>query len=281
MRKFFIVFPCLFLFGQLSVAFGQQAQKGWELGAWTGVSHYFGDLNTRFDLSKPGLAVGIAGRYNFNPRLSVGMYGSYGNIRANDASSKNDFERVRNLNFRSNIFELSTQMEFNFLRYVHGDRDYPFSPYLFGGISVFGYDPVTEFEGVRYSLRDFGTEGQFFGEEYSLTQMALVYGMGVKFDINTEWSVNIEVSARRLFTDYLDDVSQTYADKDELFSLRGPIAVELADRSNPLDREIYNIGQPGRQRGDSRNTDAFSFIRVGVMRYFGYLPCPEILKAYW
>jgi hypothetical protein len=275
----FLLLSIIILNGELAT--GQQAQKGWELGAWAGLSHYFGDLNTSFDLSKPGLAAGLAGRYNFNPRLSVAFYGSYGSIRGNDAWSENDFERIRNLNFSSNLFELSSQFEFNFLRYVHGDKDYPFSPYLFGGLSIFSFNPTTELEGQRYKLRDYGTEGQFFGDEYSLIQPAMVYGMGVKFDINTEWSVNVEISARRLFTDYLDDVSKAYPDKDELLSLRGPLAVSLSDRSNPQDREIYNIGQAGRQRGDSRNTDTFSFLRIGVMRYFGYLPCPEILKSYW
>lgn len=259
----------------------QVAQKGWELGAWAGLSHYFGDLNTSFDLSRPGIGAGLSGRYNFNPRIAIGFNGNYGRIGADDARSKNDFERARNLNFRSNIFELSGQLEFNFLQYIHGDRDYGFTPYLFGGFSVFGFNPTTTLDGVRYRLRDLGTEGQFFGDEYSLLQVGLVYGFGFKFDLNADWSINIELSARRLFTDYLDDVSRTYPDPDELLSFRGPIAVALSDRSSPADRERFNIGQPGFQRGNSRDRDSFSFFKVGIMYYFGYLPCPEILKNYW
>jgi hypothetical protein len=279
MNKYAFVFVILLSTGAQGLA--QYAQKGWELGAWAGLSHYFGDLNTSFDLSRPGIAGGLSGRYIFNPRISVGFNANYGRISADDARSKNEFERARNLNFRSNLFEISSQLEFNFLKYVHGDRDYPFSPYLFGGISAFGFNPVTELDGVRYSLRDYGTEGQFFGDEYSLFQLGLVYGMGVKFDINTDWSINIELSARRLFTDYLDDVSGRYPDKDELFSLRGPVAVQLSDRSLAENRELFNIGQAGRQRGNSRDNDSFSFFRVGVMYYFGYLPCPEILRNVW
>lgn len=270
----------IFIFIQFQLVQGQ-SYKGWELGAWTGVSYYFGDLNTAFNLNKPGLAGGLSGRYNFNPRLSLGFNANYGSISADDKLSKNEFELARNLNFRSNIFEISSQFEFNFLRYVHGDKNYSFSPYLFGGVSAFSFKPVTELEGVNYSLRDYGTEGQFFGEEYNLFQMGLVYGMGIKFDLNVDWSINVEVSLRKLFTDYLDDVSDTYPDKDELQSLRGPIAVALSDRSTEENREIFNIGQQGRQRGNSRDNDSFNFIRVAALYYFGYLPCPEILKNYW
>ena len=252
------------------------AQKGWEIGGWAGASYYFGDLNTNFDLSRPGPAVGAAARYNFNSRLSLGMSTNYGRISGSDENSSNDFERARNLNFTSNIFDLSFNLEFNFLDYVHGSKDYPFTPYVFAGASFFSFNPKTQFEGEWVNLRDQGTEGQFFGEEYFLIQPALNYGLGFKIDLNSDWSLNFIISARKLFTDYLDDVSTVYPDKDELFSLRGPTAVALADRSTIEDMERYRIGQAGVQRGNSRDTDSYNFIQVGVMYYFGYLPCPDI-----
>lgn len=258
------------ILGQIS------AQKGWEIGGWAGVAYYFGDLNTNFDLSRPGPALGAAARYNFNSRLSLGMSANYGRVSGTDENSANDFERARNLNFTSNVFDLSFNLEFNFLNYVHGSRDFPFTPYVFAGASVFSYNPMTQFEGEWVNLRDQGTEGQFLGEEYFLIQPALNYGLGFKVDLNADWSLNFVISARKLFTDYLDDVSTVYPDKDELFSLRGATAVALADRSTLEDREQYRIGQAGVQRGNSRDTDSYNFIQVGAMYYFANLPCPEI-----
>lgn len=252
------------------------AQKGWEIGGWAGVAYYFGDLNTNFDLSRPGPALGASARYNFNSRLSLGMSTNYGRISGSDENSSNDFERARNLNFTSNVFDLSFNLEFNFLDYVHGSKDFPFSPYVFAGASFFSYNPKTQLEGEWINLRDQGTEGQFLGEEYFLIQPALNYGLGFKIDLNADWSLNFIISARKIFTDYLDDVSTVYPDKDELISLRGPIAVALSDRSTIEDREQYRIGQAGVQRGNSRDTDSYNFIQVGVMYYFGYLPCPDI-----
>lgn len=270
MRILVLLFSIFFTFGTI------QAQRGWELGAWAGVSYYFGDLNTTFNLTKPGPAAGAAARFNFNNRLALKFDLSYGRIYADDADSRNAFELARNLSFSSNIFEFSGQFEFNFMPYIHGSEDYPFTPYLFGGLSVYYFNPKAEFEGQQYALRDMGTEGQFTGNEYFLVQPAFVYGGGMKFDLSEEWSVNVEVSARRIFTDYLDDVSGVYADKDEILALRGPVAVSLSDRSTLEDREIFLIGQPGRQRGNSKDRDSFNFIKIGLMYYFGYLPCPEV-----
>jgi hypothetical protein len=261
------------LFFTASDIFGQ---RGWELGGWGGVSYYFGDLNTNFDLSRPGPGAGLAGRYNFNTRLSLYMGLNYGRITGSDVNSANEFERARNLSFASNVFDGSVSFEFNFMNFEHGSKDYPFTPYLFAGLSVFHFNPKTRYEGSWVALRDLGTEGQFLGEEYFLIQSAINYGGGFKISLNEDWALNIVISARKLFTDYLDDVSTVYPDKDELLSLRGPVAAALSDRSSPEDRERFMIGQPGRQRGNSRDTDSFNFIQIGVMRYFGYLPCPKI-----
>ncbi len=250
------------------------AQQGWEVGGWLGVSHYFGDLNTRFDVLHPGPAGGAIARYNFNKRLCLRFGANYGYVGANDANSKNSFEQRRNLSFNSHIFEGAATFEFNFMPYTHGSRDEFFTPYLFGGFSVFHYNPKAKHNGEWIKLQQMGTEGQFKGEEYFLTQPALVYGLGIKWDLTPEWSMNVELNARYLFTDYLDDVSTVYPEMDDLEALRGELAVMMSDRSIP-DAEGILIGQPGRQRGDDSNNDYFTFFGIGVVRYFGKLKCPS------
>lgn len=265
--KYIIVF--LFcLLGPLS-----EAQKGWEVGGWAGVSYYFGDLNTRFDVKHPGPAIGLTGRYNFNNRLCLRSSFNYGRVGADDANSTNAFERERNLSFKSNIFDVTGQFEFNFFPYIHGSQDDYYTPYLFLGATIFRYEPTTEFNGDRVKLREMGTEGQLPGDEYFSLSTAWAYGIGFKYDINYYWSINVELSARRLHTDYLDDVSGVYPDMLELFNLRGPDAVALSDRSND------GIGELGRQRGNSRENDSYNFIQVGIVYYIGSLQCPSISKG--
>ena len=256
---------------------GVFAQKGAEVGFNAGVAYYFGDVNTNFDLSKPGLALNAFARYNLDERISLkfGLY--YGRISGDDDRSDNAFQQARNLDFFSNVWDGTLQLEFNFFPYIHGSRDRNFTPYIFAGLSAYKYNPKTELNGVTYNLRDFGTEGQDLGSEYTLFNLGLAYGGGLKWDLNYYWSMNVELSGRFLFTDYLDDVSEVYPDPSVISIQRGPIAAELSDRSDP-DAPGGKIGQTGVQRGNSKNNDSYNFLTIGVAYYFGRVKCPPISR---
>jgi hypothetical protein len=252
------------------------AQKGWEAGGWIGGSYYFGDLNTNYDLSDPGLAAGLIVRHNFNNRLSIRAGASYAQLGADDANSSNAFERARNLSFQTDVIDGSFALEFNFLPYIHGSKDHFFTPYLFAGFNIFHFNPKAEYEGELVELRPLGTEGQFRGEEYYSVSGGWVYGLGIKLDITYELSLNIEVSARSLFTDYLDDVSTVYPDKQDLLKLRDETAVALSDRSVEIDGvNSSQIGLEGTQRGNSNNNDSFVLFGIGLSYFFGDIRCPE------
>lgn len=257
----------------LSIAHIGRAQKGLELGAWVGASQYFGDLQTEFAITDPGFAGGLNLRYNFDTRISFKTSLNYARLSASDADSQNTFERQRNLSFYSNTYDLTSQIEFNFLKYVHGSKDHFFTPYLFAGLSVFSFNPKTELNGEQFNLRLFGTEGQAIGEEYGRFSVATTLGMGLKWDLNYDWSMNVEFGIRNTYTDYIDDVSTTYPDLNALRALRGQQAVDLSDRSTGP-----GIGEFNRQRGNSRNKDNYAFFGVSIMRYFGTIPCPSVQK---
>lgn len=252
----------------------QAQMKGWEVGGWLGTSYYLGDLNTSFYLGDPNLAGGIGARYNFNDRIAVRFGLNAGQIEADDANSDNPFERARNLNFESVIYDGTLQLEFNFLPYIHGSREQFFSPYVFGGISAFYFNPTTEFDNEQVELRPLGTEGQFRGQEYYTVTGAFTYGVGFKIDLNFEWSLDIHAGFRNTFSDYLDDVSTVYPDISDLRRTRGERAVLLSDRSilpagaEPRDRE-------GEQRGDSTDKDKYFFFGIGLNYYFGDIRCPS------
>lgn len=251
------------------------AQRGWEAGVWAGTAFYFGDLNTSYNLSLPGPAGGAMARFNFNNRLCTKFSLNAAQVRGKDAISKNTFERARNLSFRSTVVDFGAQLEFNFLPYTHGSQDEFYTPYVFAGFNVFYYNPQAEYQGNWVDLRPLGTEGQMKGEEYFSTSGGLLYGMGLKFDLNYEWSLNFEMGARTLFTDYIDDVSGVYADKEELLQTRGEVAAALSDRSILLPGvNDSQIGEPGTQRGGSALKDTYIMLGVGVVYYFGDLKCP-------
>ncbi len=270
MRNLLLIFALLV--GSLSV----HAQEGWEAGVFAGGGHYFGDLNTDLSLNDPGIALGAIARYNFSNRWTTRLYLGYTKVSAADSDSRNIYEQARNLSFRSDVIDGALGLEFNFLQYDHGSRDHFWTPYVFGSFLVSNFNPQAELDGELVDLRDFGTEGQFTGDEYFTTSLGVNYGMGVKFDLSYEWSLNVEVNVRQLFSDYLDDVSTVYPDIEDLEDLRGPDAVRLSDRSIIIPGvNDALIGEQGRLRGNADDNDQYATISIGLVYYFGDLKCPE------
>lgn len=277
-KKTFLLF--LIAFASLAA----QAQDGLEVGGWLGICNYFGDLNTNLRLNRVNPAGGVGFRYNFNERLAVKLSANMGSVEAYDSDSPNIFERARNLHFKSTVADAGLAMEFNFLPYNHGSKDENWTPYLFLGMGVSYFNPKAKMDGEWHELRPLGTEGQFKGEEYYTVTGGWVYGAGFKIDLNYEWSLNIAISARRLFSDYLDDVSRTYPDADNVGDLRGEFATRFIDRSGELyakDPDFFTrnslefpIGEEGRQRGNPGDNDTYVYFGVGLYYYFGDLKCP-------
>lgn len=256
-----------------------EAQRGIEIGGHIGTSMYFGDLNNGFSFKLPGATAGADIRYNFDERLCLKTSLNYVFIRGNDKFSANLFEKARNLHFINHLGEFNAQLEMNFLTYKHGSKDQWYTPYLFLGGGVMMHGPRAKYDGHWYSLRNLGTEGQRKGNEYSIVAGSWLFGLGFKMDVSTSWSLNIDLSCRQAFTDYLDDVSTNYVEIDQIEADRGPIAAALSDPSILIPG--YNdskIGVAGRQRGDKDRKDAFSTLTVGLLYYFGQVRCPDILN---
>lgn len=264
MRLAFVVFTLL-----ITISSGW-SQKGWEAGGWVGLSQYFGDLNNQIAINEPGFAFGVLGKRNFNDRLSLRGSLSFARIAADDVNSNNNFERNRNLSFRSRLFEVGSAVEFNFFPFIHGHREFGYTPYMVAGFSVFSFAPKADLNGQEFDLRELGTEGQLQTGTYGIASGALMLGLGWKMSMSEEWSVNIELGYRRTFTDYLDDVSTVYP---SLEFLPTEEARALSDRSL-----VEGIGVPGRQRGDSTGNDSYIFVGVSVLKYWGFLECPKISR---
>ncbi len=238
--------------------------KSTELGIFIGSSYYTGDLNpsghfNRF--TRP--AGGLLYRVNLNPRISAKAVASFGIIEADDSYSRNDAHVNRNLSFKSKVMEFAVEGEFNFLPYVTGSKKLALTtPYVFGGVAVYHFNPQGFYDYRWYNLQPIGTEGQgsaFSNEKtYSLTQFSIPFGVGLKINTARVVSINFEWGIRKTFTDYLDDVSGKCADPGLLASEKGPIAAALSDKS--LTQE--GGSNAGRQRGNSYTKDWYAFAGV-------------------
>lgn len=237
-------------------------QEG-EFGIGLGGSHYFGDLNTRASLNRPKLAASVFFRKNLGNYIAVRLGASFAQLGYSD--KYNDFNKqmfTRNLSFNSKVWELSLQGDFNFFRFMPGEPDYSFTPYITFGAGIFTYDPYAYLRGEKILLRPLNTEGQGSTlypdrKPYSSMAISIPFGGGVKYAFNDRFNIGFEVLYRFTNTDYLDDVSTTYVDP-AVFPPNPDgstsNALLLSDRSYELGTPI---GIPGRQRGNSKQKDHF------------------------
>lgn len=237
-----------------------------ELGIMVGLSGYKGDLNSKMfntELVRP--AIGIQYRRCYSNHWSFRAGLSLMKIKGDDALSEDTFQLNRNLMFKSNIIEFHMGYEFNFFSYQTANPATFFTPYLMGGIAVYRFNPKAELGGTWYALQPLHTEGQ--GTEahpdrdpYSRTSISIPFGGGFKFSLSRRLGVQIEAVVRRTYTDYLDDVSTTYADPLEIRKEYGKAAGLLSDRSI----KKPTTGNIGRQRGNSTDRDWYYFAGIQI-----------------
>lgn len=218
----------------------------------------------------------------YKSAIGLRLEANFGKLSAYDSVLKGvtDVARARynrNLSFRTNITEVALVAEFHplFVFIDWGSRDdYPprLSPYLLGGVSYFNFNPQAKLNNRWIDLQPLSTEGQGFAEypdrkPYKLNGLAIPFGAGVKYELSSLFNVRLEFMYRATDTDYIDDVSTTYIDKNlyaNYFTGNKLVnAVLLSDR---------NLGEyppqtlPGKKRGNSKDNDNYfsANLKIGI-----------------
>lgn len=224
--------------------------QGIDVTLGIGKMNYQGDLqNSKFTTKLSQQAISGIVKYDFQNQF-IGRAGlTFGSVYGDDKFNPSP-QKERNLNFRSNIQEIQFGLEYHFAKF----EILRISPYVFAGIAAFHFNPYTDdTAGRKVYLRPFSTEGEGLPEfpdrkPYRLNQIAIPFGFGFNYRINCMFSIGAEFSERKLFTDYLDDVSKGYVDYNTLLKEKGKLAVKLAYRGPgeypPDPTKAYNRGNP-------------------------------------
>ncbi len=256
--------------GQYSFSRKPSIEKFFHVGG----AYFFGDLGGRnrnsvlimgyeeIDIvkTKPNLGFGL--RRNFNKYISIRGNFNYAQLQENDALSVSKGRRNRNLEFRTNIYELTITPEIRVARFDIDTkrRRSTWEYYVFGGVGAFYHNPKTHYKGQYVALRPLGTEGQGIKENtklYSPVAICLPVGGGLRLGINYTKSIFCEISYRITSTDYIDDVSTQYYSRESLANERGQAAADLSYRGP---KERYKNGA---DRGNKFNNDSYLFFAVG------------------
>ena len=262
-----------------------------------GIAEFLGDLggldkigthNSPVDLeivlTRP--AISLAYRYKFAKNFNVHTSFNYLLVAGDDKLTAEPFRQNRNLNFKSNIFELATRAEFSFFSNKVGHR-YGIKKTLsrrkksrswewigFVGIGAFYFNPKGLNSAGQYvKLRPLHTEGQGLpggAKQYSNFAISIPMGVAFRMIVNKQWCVGLELNYRKTFTDYIDDVSTVYYDNAALNANYGPVSAQMAD---PNIGTIPGATLPGgdglnAQRGNSKDMDAYMGLQITVGRFF-------------
>ena len=251
-----------------------------EYGIMVGAAHYFGDLNSNTSLNRPKIAFGALFRKQFGNYIALRLQGTFAQLGYSDIYSDNEVNRIRNLSFNTNVVEIAVTGDFNFFKFIPGDRDFRFTPYATLGVGFMAFNPYAYLNGQKYFLPELGTEGQgssLYPERKPYKKTAVVFplGFGVKYNLSPKTNLNFEITHRFTNSDYIDDVSTSYAGLDAFVPLANgdfSPAMLLQDRSN----EVANvpIGIAGRQRGLSPRNDQYVIASLGITFNLMSYVCP-------
>ncbi len=258
-----VVVSCITLLGSNNLSAQNSIVQEGEFGIGLGAGQYFGDLNTRGRLNTPKLAASLFFRKNFGNYIAMRIGASFAQLGYSDQyNTHNTYMYSRNLSFNSKVWELSLQGDFNFFRFMPGEPEFSFTPYITIGAGVFSYDPYAYLRNEKIFLRPLGTEGQGNSlypdrKQYSSMGISIPFGGGIKYALNERMNIGFEVLHRFTNTDYLDDVSKTYVNP----SVFPPNPDGSPSNGLLLSDRSYEIGEPiglpNRQRGNSQQKDQF------------------------
>ena len=234
--------------------------------AWGGFAGYQGDLESkRFTLAQSNFAFGLGVKYDLSSKLAVRTGLNYGVIKADDKNNQ-PILQARNLSFQSRIIEGNLLVEYSFFDIARKG----FTPYVFAGIGIYHFNPFAfDSTGNKIYLKPLSTEGQGLAQypdrpEYKLTQFTIPFGGGVRLRVSENLTIGYEIGLRKLFTDYLDDVSTSYVDQFILAQAKGTKAVEMAFRGGELKNSAVVYPAEGSIRGGSKYKDWYYFQGIAV-----------------
>lgn len=174
------------LFILLSLSLPGFSQPGGEFGIIGGGSYYLGDYNPTKHFNSTQTYWGGFYRYNFNDRFALRFNAGFSKIDLKNIHLLDNSGKSFPTEFHTSVKDISGVVEFNFRSFMVSKVEHSsgWSPYIFTGVGFLGTD---DRGGVNIPL-----------------------GVGVKFNVYKQISCGIEWSARKMFTDKLDGLSDPW-----------------------------------------------------------------------
>lgn len=262
------LFSQYFLACSFSILAQNAFTQTFELGVTAGFANYIGDLAPTPVISETKPAGGFFSRINFSSSWAMNNSIMIAQVSGNDRNF--DFNAARNLNFKSNIYEVASTIEFNYLKYGVGVLDNKFTSYLFAGMALFAFNPQGNYNGGWVDLRNLQTEGA--SNAYKPYSFAIPFGIGLKWRLNRSVNFECQLGFRKTYTDYLDDVSKEYPDMSVQIQ-KSSIAAIASDPSSLINENVV-VNKSGYKRGNADFKDWYLIGGVSLSyRIYSKIKC--------
>jgi len=218
----------------LSIYSGLSQQ--YEIGLLGGGSKYIGDVGKEDYFLPSNLGGTLLFKTTINPWMSHRFGLSFFQISGNDSQSYNKGRNMRNYSFKSNIIELNFGIEYNFFPrnpYLKRTKYNKFTPFMFGGISLFNFNGTLIQNSTAIS------------SDYNSFNWGIPMILGIKYKISEHFLLTAESGARYTFTDNLDGTSK----KSKVYDFN------LLKTTN------------------TNSNDWYTFTSIGIIYTFGDLNC--------
>ena len=243
-KKIWALFLGLMLVIQANILFAQPPQTI-EVGPHIGITECNGDVNPWKQFNQPGLETGIVVRYNYNTRWSFRLDYTLGNVRGSDQVA--GCRPERGAVFNNIVSDLALIAEFNFFDYYTGYPSQSISPYLFGGISFFGFSDANS----MLPLSEASIPNLLFGTFGAIR--SIPFGFGVKCSLSKHLATTFEYQMQMTHTDMLDNV---YDFPDNIPHPLTEDGIDTIDPSGNIAGEM--------QYANSKANDLMGFFRTSL-----------------
>ncbi len=184
--QYIILLSILLYANSLSAQYIQLIENRGEVGVMGGGSYYHGDIASDKLFYQPNF--GAFYKKQLNDYVGVRVSYEYIALGANDLQSSNSYDTKRGLHFERVAHDVSIMGEFNFLKFINGNRHFRFTPYL-----GFGFGGWKTIKGSSNNPN-------------ANTKRTFVYpiNIGFKYNISGPWNIFGEATYRFTNSDKID-----------------------------------------------------------------------------
>lgn len=196
----------LLVFATVLITVSGFAQRTADIGIWGGTTSYIGDLKETVPFNSFNPAFGAYFRNNFNSRIAVRAMLLFGSLSESGEIEGEPWE------FNKSVQDLSFQVEINYLKYILGKKNTPYTSYVTAGFGV-AYFPYSLDPAEIALFNPDHNKGKSVIDETEIVG-TIPFGIGFKYSLSHRLGVGIEYQMRKLLGDKLDNLNDPLAHFD-------------------------------------------------------------------